>query len=440
MKKFLIASFGLASIFMACSGDDGASSGITTDPSGRGGSFKGDVLIKDGYFTDSRDGKEYKVVKIGNEYWFAENLQYVDSAKMKNLKGNVWCYDDDPKNCKKYGALYSWSAALNRDAKYNVESVGYGENPSFDVCPDGWTVPSYTQWQNLFEYVDIYNGTEESGTSLKSVKGWDAEDSIPQATNRFGFNGLAAGRRNSEGGFLPDGKNAYFWSQNEVDAATAKGVTLRYNKLFADHGDYYKEHGMSVRCIAKNNTAVQVEGDLDSSYIAEIPHEYGSMTVDSKKYKTIKIGEQTWMAENMNYKTGDSWCYNNESENCDELGRLYTWETAQKVCPEGWKLPNTRDIENLRGYHANKRFIRSVGGWKKDKGLNFWGFNAQAAGAYNVDNSTFYDRSVSAYFWSGAEDSRDTNMAWAFYISFANTDETKSFEKQQAFSVRCIKE
>lgn len=440
MKKVLMASIGAAALFMACSGDDDGASSLSTNVDNRRVASTDSVLVKDGYFTDSRDGNKYKVVEINGDYWFAENLRYLDSAKMENLKGNVWCYDDKSENCEKYGALYSWSAAMDFESKYNQEAVGILEKQDYDICPDGWSVPTFTQWKSFFEYIDIANGAEDNGTSLKAIKGWDETDSIPQGTNRFGFNALAGGRHNSEGGFLPDGKNAYFWSHNEVDQATATGVSLRFNNKFADHGEYYKDHGMSVRCITKNPRIVKKDGKLDSTYVSEIPFEYGSMTVDSQKYKTIQIGTQTWMAENMNYKTDDSWCYNDESSSCDELGRLYTWEAAQTVCPEGWKLPTVADFEVLNGNHLNKRFLRSVEGWKKDEGLNFWGFNALAAGAYNTDNSTFFDKTLSAYFWSSAEDSNDPNMAVALYIAYSDNDDIKAFEKKQAYSVRCVKD
>lgn len=395
------------------------------------------VEIVDGKMVDPRDGKEYSVAEINGVFWMTENLRYADSSNMKNLKGNSWCHEDD-KDCSKFGRLYSWTAAVNQDSKYISTVVG--TTSSFQgICPDGWVLPSSNDWKYLVNYVDQNNGGEGSGTSLKSTETWNKTDEVKAPTNRFGFNAKASGRRNNDGEtFLSTGRVAAFWSLYEKDATTAYGWQLRDEVDALQEGFFYKDHGLSVRCIA-NSLNVSVKGDLDSSYLDKIPHDYGSWKYEGETYRTIKIAGLEWMADNLNYEVKGSHCFKDDKEYCKEYGRLYTYEAAKTVCPKGWHLPTVSDFTSLITYAKSSSALRSTTGWndKASKGLNFWGFDAKPAGGR--DSGDYFDLKSSAYFWMDGVILNGN--ASALVIRYNETiPNTMSYGTSNEFSVRCVRD
>ncbi len=212
---------------------------------------------------------------------------------------------------------------------------------------------------------------------------------------------------------------------------------------------------------------------------------------DGQSYDVVKIGEQIWMAENLNYETETSACPDGDSRNCKRMGQLYTWAEAQTVCPEGWRLPMKADFEalisavnpamsvdaalshtqsragnsgavpdassavldNKAGAVSNKvgAALKAKDGWfKKGNGTNDFGFKALPAG-YRGAISKADDGSISggkfdgiggyAYFWSATEDPENPKSnAYYLFLSF-NSDAASlnAFAKEDYRSVRCVR-
>ena len=211
--------------------------------------------ISYGEMTDTRDNKTYKTVKIGDQVWMAENLNYADSTKMPSLKGKSWCYDNKAENCDVTGRLYTWAAAIDSVALANdadnPQTCGYGKTCTLPavvqgVCPSGWHLPTNDEWQTLFKAV---GGSSVAGKALKSGSGWYGNGN---GTEAYGFSALPAGDRYNDGSFGNAGGIAVFWSASGYYSYYACNVYLRYDYEGARMSDYDKYYGFSVRCLQNN--------------------------------------------------------------------------------------------------------------------------------------------------------------------------------------------
>ena len=318
--------------------------------------------INYGSVKDSRDGQVYKTVTIGSQTWMAENLNYKTDES--------YCHGDD---CLKFGRLYSWKSAM-------------------DACPDGWNLPTDGDWIALLNKV---GGQAAGGKLLKATKDWL---NLGNGTDDFGFSAIPAGVRFDNGKYSADGAYAFFWSSTENRAENAYSMNLSYFNDRSDLNEADKKNGFSVRCIREN---LRREGD------AVIPDSIANFITDSRDgqtYRTVKIGSQIWMAQNLNYKTEKSSCYDDADSNCTKYGRLYTWADAMDstaffstngkgcgytledrdmctprypvrgICPLGWHLPTSSEWSVLlsvvsEGKISDDQFPRAG---KKLKSKNGW--------------------------------------------------------------------
>lgn len=168
---------------------------------------------------------------------------------------------------------------------------------------------------------------------------------------------------------------------------------------------------------------------------------------DGKSYDIVQIGSQTWMAENLNFEVEGSACPEGDKRNCSKYGRLYTWAAAPKACPEGWRLPDRADFEQLiasaGGASTAGEKLKSNSGWfKKGNGSDEFGFSALPAG-YRLGDSEnaagkFDGIGGYAHFWSASE--TPDGLAHYLLLDFSTkAAKLSAFGKDEARSVRCVK-
>ena len=166
---------------------------------------------------------------------------------------------------------------------------------------------------------------------------------------------------------------------------------------------------------------------------------------DGQTYKTVVIGEQTWMAENLNYETENSYCYDDDPSNCSKYGRLYTWAAAKTVCPEGWHLPSYDEWNTLftavGGISTAGAKLKSQTGWAAYDGItneDSFGFSALPAGN-RYDNGSYYYEGYDAHFWSSTEygsyDAYYMSLGYDYGDAYLDNN-----DKSNGHSVRCVKD
>ncbi len=419
-------------------------------------------VSKEGIMTDYRDWTNYKTIKIGTQTWMAQNLAYLPAvypATEGSDNGSAvpyyYVYDYQgsaveeakaTRNYKTYGALYNWHAAI-------------------DACPWGWHLASDEDWKVLEGYLGMSESAQNSsgmrtsgnvGEKLKSTSGWDNNGN---GLDSYGFNSIPAGWRDMTQIFQNNGSATSYVSSTSVGGTSFKNRYINSSSNGIGRTDIPNNGGGAVRCV-KNTMSYE-----------------GTMTDerDGKAYKTIKIGTQTWLAENMAWlpnvsnstdeSTTDPYYYvydyegsdvneAKETEHYKTYGTLYNFPAALIACPDGWRLPSDEDffvleeflgmdqsellLEGIRSSGLVGKKLKSETNWENDgNGKDAYGFNLLPAG-----NNTGGFRNLGKWtgMWTTTVSSNSSNRqwgrgAWDNSDGFQRDDAVKNF----AYSVRCIK-
>ncbi len=164
---------------------------------------------------------------------------------------------------------------------------------------------------------------------------------------------------------------------------------------------------------------------------------------DGQVYKTVKIGNQVWMAENLNFETDSSFCYRDSAYFCAMHGRLYKWTAAVDACPSGWHLPSKAEFESLIATVGEDstagKVLKSASGWSSGgNGSDDFGFAALPAGDRGHDGG-YSGAYFLAFFWSSTE--INDNNVFNMYLTFNGDSVHQSVDiKDMGNSVRCVKD
>lgn len=271
------------------------------------------------------------------------------------------------------------------------------------------------------------------------------------------------------------------------DGSIVGGEVVSTNKYVCDAGVFREVNEMEISlnkgCVSyteNDRIRKQISEEQDSVYTCKNGVWVGSIAIhivygvlfdgrDLKSYKTVVIGSQTWMAENLNYQAANSWCGGGSGTiegDCSVYGRLYTWAAAidsagtfttngkncgygrectptypvRGICPEGWHLPTKTEFETLfaavGGQSIAGKVLKSLSGWRGN-GTDAYGFAALPAGLYDGD---FMHPGSYAYFWSASQPNKD--IAYNMYLDFAEDRAhlNSDYRKFYAFSVRCLQD
>lgn len=398
--------------------------------------LSGRVICKNGEYT-----KNYSVSRKGEYVVMQENL----FNQIPNE--NVWCPTSGFINCMRRGPLYTWKAGMQ-------------------ACPKGWKIPNEKEMEYVLRNIPLKR------MPMNGFKGYMAQR-------------RAYGKRsyymtsNSSVCYSVDSTGA--WDNARTDEKTMLSVlcikesvenekcseekTL-YDVYCCENGQLRKKTEPELLsgkfCDERIVDSIFVGGGkafvcdasgykkLDQTTVAERYSErlfYDQR--DGRIYPITTIGNQVWMAENLNYAMIKSYCYKNDSLNCEKYGRLYSWKNALDACPTGWHLPSKDEWENLISFVQEGELpiikgesLMSTRGWLYEHGTDLYGFSALPAGKYqeyDQGGGGYFDRlQDDAYFWSSTADGGE-----AYRLNLYGNVSKPNIEGcsvDNGFSVRCLRD
>lgn len=266
-------------------------------------------------------------------------------------------------------------------------------------------------------------------------------------------------------------------NSSNVSSSSSWSEVKGSSSSIASSSSWTPEGGIGSSSAQASSSSSAEESSSSVASSSSIPFSYGVLNDDrdGKTYRTIKIGNLEWMAENLNFDPGQggsgdekydwSWCYDNKLSNCEKYGRLYTWAAAvdssavfsenaagcgdgkrcsikfpvRGICPNGWHIPDAgvngwRADEVCPNYADDTRKLQEKGIEAWPNATNEYGFSALPAGGYG--NGSFKDIGRMAYFWGAPEANKELSLQ----VVVGDGNSSFGSKKSDAYSVRCVKD
>ena len=424
--------------------------------------------VFEGTLVDTRDSQSYRTVTIGTLTWMAENLNYEAPES--------YCYNDEKSYCDTYGRLYTWASAMDSAGNWGESGKGCGNDkfctptyPVRGVCPEGWHLPSFGEWETLLAAVDETK-LMVAAQKLRAKNGWHDCDNC---NDEYGFSALPAGAKTINGKYFYEGSRVFFWTSTDDAKDYVDALNMNSN-VTAEWNTFQKNYGVSVRCVkdVKDTDGSSAPATSEPATFVEPCNtngkddcKYGTMTDerDGRAYKTVKIGTQTWMAENLHYSPNDKYGY--ADDYVERYGQQYSWAAAMDslgefskrgkgcgyyaectptyhvrgVCPAGWHLPTSDEFERLfiaaGGAASAGKVLKSTSGWKARNGFgtDAYGFSVDFAEACYPNDE---EREEYTIFWTSTNDSG--REAHDVVFNYSDAVSHGSDEKAMFHTVRCV--
>ncbi len=300
----------------------------------------------------------------------------------------------------------------------------------------------------------------KSSSSKKTDEDVDSSDSDePESSaseectgRRCNSDGKSSSSKKSGGGSGSGEGGSGEGGDSSPSSATSESASSTESKCGDESYDAtFQECNSSNEIVLKEDVIEVTTKWLNQTMLDNSDYGFLYDSRDHQLYRTVKIGTQTWMAQNLNNETTEgSYCYNNEAENCEKHGRLYTWEQASNnACPTGWHLPSKNEFEVLIASADGATVfdedntagakLKASYGWPTGKiGTDDYGFSTLPGGMYYTQGSNGFKFDDSAMFWSATEGS-DVDEYYSMSVK-ENAALLISYLNWRAHSVRCVKD